>query len=111
MSFVNTINQIKFSLSLIPNDYKQGYRYSFLVSEPNKDYVEPGFNLPVFTDSNQLTFQTRINSTSEDVILIAVSHVDQFMKDIPVVQKIWVILSQINFRYTCKIRNLLNIGV
>lgn len=35
----------------------------------------------------------------------------EFMKDIPVVQRIWVILSQINFRYTCKIRNLLNIGV
>lgn len=55
ITIVDTINQIKFSLSLIPNDYKQGYRYSFLVSEPNKDYVEPGFNLPVFTDSNQLT--------------------------------------------------------
>lgn len=35
----------------------------------------------------------------------------EFMKDIPAVQRIWVILSQINFKYTCKIRNLLNIGV
>ena len=44
----------------------------------------PRDSFKLSTDSNQLTFQTRINSTSEDVILIAVSHVDQFMKDIPV---------------------------
>lgn len=35
----------------------------------------------------------------------------KFVKDISIVQRIWVILSQINFRYTCKIRNLLRIGV
>ncbi|MCF2684364.1 glycosyltransferase [Faecalicatena contorta] len=34
-----------------------------------------------------------------------------FIKEASIVQKIWVRMSQINFIYTCKIRNLLKIGV
>lgn len=54
ITVIDTVNKVMFSLSLTPNNYQPGYRYSFLISEPNKDYVEPGFNLPVFTKSDQL---------------------------------------------------------
>ena len=43
----------------------------------------PRDSFKLSAESNQLTFQSRINSTSEDIILIAISHVDQFMKEIP----------------------------
>ena len=37
------------------NSYQSGYRYSITVSEPNHDYEDPGFNLPVFENASQLT--------------------------------------------------------
>lgn len=34
-----------------------------------------------------------------------------FVKEVSIVKKIWVRLSQINFRFTCRIRNLLKVGL
>lgn len=57
----NTINitdknkGITFSLDIQANGYQQGYRYSITISEPNMDYEDPGYNLPVFQKSSQLT--------------------------------------------------------
>jgi uncharacterized phage protein gp47/JayE len=50
----DTENGMTFSLGIQANAYASGYKYSILISEPNKDYVEPGFNLPVFQSSDQL---------------------------------------------------------
>ena len=44
-----------FSLDIQNNSYQSGYRYSITVSEPNHDYEDPGFNLPVFENASQLT--------------------------------------------------------
>ena len=48
-------NGITFSLDIQANGYQQGYRYSITISEPNMDYEDPGYNLPVFQKSSQLT--------------------------------------------------------
>ena len=47
-------NNNVFSLDIRANNYKAGYKYSILISEPSKDYIEPGYNLPVFTEDSQL---------------------------------------------------------
>ena len=48
-------NGITFSLDIQANGYQQGYRSSITISEPNMDYEDPGYNLPVFQKSSQLT--------------------------------------------------------
>lgn len=48
-------NGFDFSLDIQNNSYQSGYRYSITVSEPNHDYEDPGFNLPVFENASQLT--------------------------------------------------------
>lgn len=50
-------NGNNFNISIVDNAYLLGYKYSFMVSEPNQDYVEPGFNLPIFNNVNQLTLK------------------------------------------------------
>jgi hypothetical protein len=50
----DTANNITFSLGIDSNNYKAGYKYSILISEPNKDYIEPGYNLPLFQSEDQL---------------------------------------------------------
>jgi hypothetical protein len=53
---VDTDNNFEFSLGIqSSSNYQSGYRYSITISEANKDYVEPGFNLPVFSSDDQLT--------------------------------------------------------
>lgn len=47
-------NGMKFGINIVPNNYTEGNRYIFMVSAPNFDYTDPGFNLPTFTDVNQL---------------------------------------------------------
>lgn len=47
-------NGMKFGINILPNNYTEGNRYIFIVAAPNFDYTDPGFNLPTFTDVNQL---------------------------------------------------------
>lgn len=60
-----TINDTKngnnFSMSFIDNYYDVGSKYEFTISEPNLDYNDPGFNIPVFESSSQLSLT--INET------------------------------------------------
>lgn len=54
---VDKVNGFTFSLDIQANGYQTGYRYSVNLSEPNLDYEDPGFNLPVFEDASQLTLK------------------------------------------------------
>lgn len=58
---IDNINGFSFSLDIQNNDYQSGFRYSILVSEPNRDYSDPGYNIPVFESSDQITL--KINET------------------------------------------------
>lgn len=55
MQIIDKVNGFDFSLSIQNNSYQSGYRYSITISEPNHDYEDPGFNIPVFEDVSQLT--------------------------------------------------------
>lgn len=55
LQVVDKANGFDFSLDIQNNSYQSGYRYSIMVSEPNHDYEDPGFNLPVFENASQLT--------------------------------------------------------
>lgn len=55
LQIVDKANGFDFSLDIQNNSYQSGYRYSITVSEPNHDYEDPGFNLPVFENASQLT--------------------------------------------------------
>lgn len=55
LQIIDKANGFDFSLDVQNNSYQSGYRYSITVSEPNHDYEDPGFNLPVFEDASQLT--------------------------------------------------------
>lgn len=55
LQVVDKANGFDFSLDIQNNSYQSGYRYSITVSEPNHDYENPGFNLPVFENASQLT--------------------------------------------------------
>lgn len=55
LQVVDKANGFDFSLDIQNNSYPSGYRYSITVSEPNHDYEDPGFNLPVFENASQLT--------------------------------------------------------
>ena len=54
LQVVDKANGFDFSLDIQNNSYQSGYRYSITVSEPNHDYEDPGFNLPVFENASQL---------------------------------------------------------
>lgn len=53
-SIVDTANGFQFTLPVLNNNYKAGFRYQVTVSEPNHDYEDPGFNVPVFQSASQL---------------------------------------------------------
>lgn len=55
IQIIDKANGFDFSLDIQNNSYQSGYRYSITVSEPNHDYEDPGFNLPVFENVSQLT--------------------------------------------------------
>lgn len=55
LQVVDKANGFDFSMDIQNNSYQSGYRYSITVSEPNHDYEDPGFNLPVFENASQLT--------------------------------------------------------
>lgn len=55
IQIIDKANGFDFSLDIQNNSYQSGYRYSITVSEPNPDYEDPGFNLPVFENASQLT--------------------------------------------------------
>lgn len=55
LQVVDKANGFDFSLDIQNNSYQSEYRYSITVSEPNHDYEDPGFNLPVFENASQLT--------------------------------------------------------
>lgn len=55
IQIIDKANGFDFSLDIQNNSYQLGYRYSIRVSEPNHDYEDPGFNLPVFENASQLT--------------------------------------------------------
>lgn len=55
IQIIDKANGFDFSLDIQNNSYQSGYRYSITVSEPNYDYEDPGFNLPVFENASQLT--------------------------------------------------------
>lgn len=55
LQVVDKANGFDFSLDIQNNSYQSGYRYLITVSEPNHDYEDPGFNLPVFENASQLT--------------------------------------------------------
>ena len=48
-------------MSFVDNYYDPGSKYEFIISEPNLDYNDPGFNIPVFENSSQLSLT--INET------------------------------------------------
>ena len=56
---IDKANGFDFSLDIQNNNYQSGYRYSITVSEPNPDYEDPGFNLPVFENASQLTLTVK----------------------------------------------------
>lgn len=56
---IDKANGFDFSLDIQNNNYRSGYRYSITVSEPNHDYEDPGFNLPVFENTSQLTLTVK----------------------------------------------------
>lgn len=55
IQIIDKANGFDLSLDIQNNSYQSGYRYSITVSEPNHDYEDPGFNLPVFENASQLT--------------------------------------------------------
>lgn len=55
IQIIDKANGFDFSLDIQNNSYQSGYRYSITVSEPNHDYEDPGFSLPVFENASQLT--------------------------------------------------------
>ena len=55
IQIIDKANGFDFSLDIQNNSYQSGYRYSITVPEPNHDYEDPGFNLPVFENASQLT--------------------------------------------------------
>lgn len=55
IQIIDKANGFDFSLDIQNNSYQSDYRYSITVSEPNHDYEDPGFNLPVFENASQLT--------------------------------------------------------
>lgn len=55
IQIIDKANGFDFSLDIQNNSYQSGYRYYITVSEPNHDYEDPGFNLPVFENASQLT--------------------------------------------------------
>lgn len=56
---IDKANGFDFSLDIQNNNYQSDYRYSITVSEPNHDYEDPGFNLPVFENASQLTLTVK----------------------------------------------------
>lgn len=50
----DTKNGNIFSISFMDNQYDKGSKYQFTISEPNLDYNDPGYNIPVFESSSQL---------------------------------------------------------
>lgn len=59
IQIIDKVNGFDFSLDIQNNSYQSGYRYSITVSEPNHDYEDPGFNLPVFENASQLTLTVK----------------------------------------------------
>lgn len=59
IQIIDKANGFDFSLDIQNNGYQSGYRYSITVSEPNHDYEDPGFNLPVFENASQLTLTVK----------------------------------------------------
>lgn len=59
IQIIDKANGFDFSLDIQNNSYQSGYRYSITVSEPNHDYEDPGFNLPVFENASQLTLTVK----------------------------------------------------
>lgn len=59
IQIIDKANGFDFSLDIQNNSYQSGYRYSITVSEPNPDYEDPGFNLPVFENASQLTLTVK----------------------------------------------------
>ena len=57
----DTKNGNNFSLSFVDNYYDVGSKYEFTIAEPNMDYNDPGYNIPVFENSSQLSLT--INET------------------------------------------------
>lgn len=53
-SIIDQDNGFQFTLPVLANGYQAGYRYQITISEPNHDYEDPGFNVPVFESSDQL---------------------------------------------------------
>ena len=53
----DTINGFIFALDIQDNGYQSGFRYTITIAESNKDYTDPGYNIPVFEDSSQLTLK------------------------------------------------------
>ena len=49
----DTKNGNQFSLSFVDNQYDKGSKYQFTISEPNLDYNDPGYNIPVFEEASQ----------------------------------------------------------
>lgn len=59
IQIIDKANGFDFSLDIQNNSYQSSYRYSITVSEPNHDYEDPGFNLPVFENASQLTLTVK----------------------------------------------------
>lgn len=59
IQIIDKANGFDFSLDIQNNSYQSGYRYSITVSEPNHDYEDPGFNLPIFENASQLTLTVK----------------------------------------------------
>lgn len=58
-NYYDSDNGVVFSLGIADNGYSGGFRYSIIISEPNMDYEDPGFNIPVFNSNSQLTLTVK----------------------------------------------------
>lgn len=56
----DTKNGNQFSLSFVDNQYDKGSKYQFTISEPNLDYNDPGYNIPVFEEASQLVLTVNV---------------------------------------------------
>jgi len=59
IEFNDSINGFIFTIGIINNNYKAGFRYSITLTEPNHDYEDPGYNLPVIVSSDQVTLNIK----------------------------------------------------
>ena len=55
LKVTDNANGNTFAFTIKANSHASGDRFSFTVAAPNMDYSEPGYNIPVFKNANQIS--------------------------------------------------------